>query len=152
MKLKALLLATVVALLAVSVAVAAPPPGKGKPATTPPAGKGKPSTIGPTCNKPKVTVVLKGTFTSFAGNVLTMSVAHGNRWARTWVTAGTAMVTVDPSMTKVRVDHRNGAKTLADLVSGDWLLVQARACKADLEATTPPTLTALRIVAHQAKA
>ena len=36
--------------------------------------------------------------------------------------------------------------------SGDWLLVQARACKADLEAVTLPTLTAVRIVAHQAKA
>ena len=45
-----------------------------------------------------------------------------------------------------------GPKTLANLVSGDWLLVQARACKADLEAVTLPTLTAVRIVAHQAKA
>ena len=140
MKLKALLLAAVVALVAVSVAVAAPPPGKGKPLAT-----------GPTC-KPKVTVVLKGTFTSLSGNVLTMAVTGGNRWARPWVTAKTAAVTVDPSTTKVRVDQRNGPKTLANLVSGDWLLVQARACKADLEAVTLPTLTAVRIVAHQARA
>jgi hypothetical protein len=148
MKLKALLLAVVAALVAVSIAVAAP---TGKPATTPPTGKGKPSTTGPTC-KPKVTVVLKGTFTSLSGNVLTMAVTNGNRWASTWVKAGTATVTVDPSTTKVRIDQRNGVKTLANLVSGDWLLVQARACKADLEAASPPSLTAARIVAHQAKA
>jgi hypothetical protein len=29
--------------------------------------------------------------------------------------------------------------------------VQARACKVDLEADTLPTLTAVRLVAHQAK-
>jgi hypothetical protein len=80
-----------------------------------------------------------------------MTVTRGNRWARAWVTAGTAQVTVDSSTTKVRIDRRNGAKALADLVSGDWLLVQARACKVDLEADTLPTLTAVRLVAHQAK-
>jgi hypothetical protein len=147
MKLKALLFTAVAALLLVSVALAAPPPGKGKPT-----GAGKPSTTGTTCQHPKVTVVLKGTFTSLSGNVLTMAVTRGNHWASAWVTLKTATVTVDPSTTKVRIDQRNGVKTLADLVSGDWLLVQARACKADLQSTTLPTLTAARIVAHQAKA
>jgi hypothetical protein len=150
MKLKLLVVGVLAVSLGVSAAVAAPPPGKGKPQTTPPAGKGKPQTTGPTC-RPKVTVVLKGTFTSLSGDTLTMTVTRGNRWARAWVTAGTAQVTVDPSTTKVRIDRRNGAKALADLVSGDWLLVQARVCKVDLEADTLPTLTAIRLVAHQAK-
>jgi len=150
MKLKALVVGAAVALLSVSVAVAAPPPGKGKPQNTPPAGKGKPQPTGPTC-KPKVTVVLKGTLTSVSGSTLTMSVTHGNRWARAWVTAGTATVAVDPTTTKVR---RNGQKELTDLVSTppDRLLVQARACKADLGQTVPPPLTAVRVVAHPAKA
>jgi len=139
MKMKALVVGVAVALVGVSVAVAAPPPGKGKPLPT-----------GPTC-KPKVTVVLKGTLTSVSGTTLTMTVAHGNRWARAWVTAGTATVTVDPTTTKVR---RNGQKELTDLVSTppDRLLVQARACKADLGQTVPPPLTAVRVVAHPAKA
>lgn len=137
MKLKVLVVGVLAAVLGVSAAVAAPPPGKGKPQPT-----------GPTC-KPKVTVVLKGALTGVSGNTLTMTVTGGNRWARAWVTAGTASVTVDPSATKVR---RNGAKTLADLKPTDWLLVQARACKADLMAVTPPALTAVRIVAHPAKA
>jgi hypothetical protein len=137
MKLKVLVVGVLAAVLGVSAAVAAPPPGKGKPQPT-----------GPTC-KPKVTVVLKGALTGVSGNTLTMTVTGGNRWARAWVTATTASVTVDPSTTKVR---RNGAKTLADLKPTDWLLVQARACKADLMANTPPALTAVRIVAHPAKA
>jgi len=135
MKLKVLVVGVLAAALCVSAAVAAPPPGKGKPQPT-----------GPTC-KPKVTVVLKGTLTGVSGSTLTMTVKGGNRWARAWVNAGTAQVTVDPSMTKVR---RNGAKTLAELKPTDWLLVQARACKADLMSNTLPTLTAVRIVAHPA--
>jgi hypothetical protein len=52
--------------------------------------------------------------------------------------------------TKVR---RNGKKLTGDLVVGDRVLVQARACKADLTAQgTPPALTAVRVVAHPTKA
>lgn len=149
MKLKVLVVGVLAAVLGVSAAVAAPPPGKGKPASPGnSATAGKPAPIGLGC-KPKVTVVLKGTLTGVSGSTLTMTVTGGNRWARALVTAGTASVTVDPSTTKVR---RNGAKTLADLKPTDWLLVQARACKADLMAVTPPSLTAVRIVAHPAKA
>ena len=136
MRLKVVVMGVVAALLSVSVAVAAPPPGKGKPQTT-----------GPNC-KPMVTVVLKGTLTGVSGTTLTMTVTHGNRWARAWVSAGSANVTVDPSTTKVR---RNGQKLLTDLVNGDWLLVQARACKADLGQAVPPPLMAVRVVAHPAK-
>jgi hypothetical protein len=158
MRIKAVLAIAVVALLGASLAVAAPPPGKGKPPISPPTGKGKPQktptgkgkppTTGPTC-KPMVTVVLKGNLTSVSGSTLTMSVVHGNRWARAYVTAGTANVAFDPLAVKVR---RNGKKTLTDLVPGDWLLVQARACKADLGATVSPALTAVRVVAHPTKA
>jgi len=136
MKLKALVVGLMAAAIGVSSAVAAPPAGKGKPPAT---GEG--------C-KPKVAVVLKGTLTGVAGDQLTMTVTGGNRWARAWVTAGTATVTV-PEGTKVR---RNGLKALTDLKPTDRLLVQARACKAELELTVPPDLTAVRVVAHPAKA
>lgn len=136
MKLKVLLAGLLVAGVGVSAAVAAPPAGKGKPPAT-----------GATC-KPKVTVVLKGTLTSTSAASLSMTVTQGNRWARAYVTAGSATITVDAS-TKVR---RNGKKSVTDLVVGDRVLVQARGCKADLESAVSPNLTAVRIVAHPAKA
>jgi hypothetical protein len=136
MKARILLVGLVSALVVVSTAMAAPPPGKGKPAPT---GEG--------C-KPKVTVVLKGTLAGAPAGSLNMTVARGNRWARAYVSAGTASVTVD-STTKVR---RNGKKTLADLVTGDRVLVQARVCKADLAEGATPALTAVRVVAHPATA
>jgi hypothetical protein len=134
MKARILLVGLVSALVVVSTAVAVPPPGKGKPATT---GEG--------C-KPKVTVVLKGTLVSAPAASLTVTVTRGNRWARAYVSAGSASVTVDGT-TKVR---RNGKKTLADLVTGDRVLVQARVCKADLAEGATPALTAVRVVAHPA--
>jgi hypothetical protein len=133
--------------LGVSSALAAPPPGKGKPESPgKPAWAGKPSPTGPMC-RPRVTVVLKGTLTSTPTTSLVMDVAHGNRWGRAWVQAGTATVAVDTT-TKVR---RNGKKLLSDLVVGDRVLVQARACKADLSAPTAPELTLVRVIAHPAK-
>jgi hypothetical protein len=77
-----------------------------------------------------------------------VTVTKSNRWGKAYATAGTASVTVDAD-TKVR---RNGKKTLADLVVGDRVLVQARACKADLAEDATPALTAVRVVAHPAKA
>ena len=136
MKAKILLVGLVSALLVVSSAVAVPPPGKGKPAPT-----------GDGC-KPKVTVVLKGTLASASTTTLSVTVTRGNRWARAYVSAGTASVAVDAT-TKVR---KQGKKTLADLVTGDRVLVQARVCKADLADEATPALTAVRVVAHPAKA
>ena len=132
MKLRLLLVGLAVAMLSVSAAVAAPPPGKGKPPTT---GEG--------C-KPKVTVVLKGTLTAAP---LTVNVTKANRWGRAYVETSTS-VAVD-AKTKVR---RQGKKTLADLVLGDRVLVQAKVCKADLAEGATPALTAARVVAHPAAA
>ena len=133
MKVKLMLATLAAASLSVSVAVAAPPPGKGKPTT------------GAGC-KPKVTVVLKGTLVAPGVGSLTMNVTSGNRWGRGYDEAS-HLVTSD---TKVR---RQGKKTLDALVAGDRVLVQARACKADLLATgAPPVLTAVRVVAHPAAA
>ena|SRR6188472_315424 len=128
--------------LGVSSAVAAPPPGKGKPETA-----GKPATTGAQC-RPKVTVVLKGTLTSVSAASLGIDVEHGNRWARAYTKLGTATLAMDAT-TQVR---RNGKKLVSDLAVGDRLLAQARACKADLTAQgTPPALTAVRVVAHPPK-
>ena len=135
MKLKVLLVGLAAALLSVSAAVAAPPADKGKPPTT---GEG--------C-KPKVTVVLKGTLT---GAPLSVDVTSANRWGRAYVpgTASTS-IAVDPNTTKVR---RQGEKLITDLVVGDRVLVQARVCKADVAEGAMPALTAVRVVAHPAKA
>ena len=59
---------------------------------------------------------------------LGVDVTRGNRWGRAYV-AGTALTSSPYANTKVR---RQGKKTIADLVVGDRVLVQARVCKADL--------------------
>ena len=149
MKVRSFVIALVVASVAVSAAVAAPPPGKGKPegvGKPETAGQGKPSTTGVAC-KPKVSVVLKGTLTSTSTSSLGVDVTHTNRWGRAYDET-TAAVAVNEA-TKVR---RQGKKTLADLVVGDRVLVQARVCKADLEDDAKPDLTAWKVVAHPAKA
>ena len=141
MKLRMLLVGAAAVVLTASSAIAAPPPGKGKPETAgKPATAGKPSPTGPTC-KPKVTVVLKGEITTVAANSLGMDVTRSNRWGRAWATAGTATVALDADTTKVR---RNGKKSAADLLAGDWVLVQARVCKADLAEGAMPDLTAVQ--------
>ena len=150
MKVRFLLVSVAVAMFAVSAAIAAPPPGKGKPETAgKPATAGKPSPTGSTC-KPKVTVVLKGEITTVSASSLGMDVTRSNRWGRAWATAGTATVALDTDTTKVR---RNGKALATALLVGDWVLVQARVCKAELaEGAVPPPLTAVRVVAHPAKA
>jgi hypothetical protein len=134
MKVK-VLLAGLAAMLCVSAAVAAPPEGKGKPPTT---GEG--------C-KPKVTVVLKGTLT---GAPLSVDVTSANRWGRAYVPGtGSTSIAVDANTTKVR---RQGKALITELVVGDRVLVQAKVCKADLAEGAMPPLTAVRVVAHPAKA
>jgi hypothetical protein len=149
MKLRLLVVGFCVVGLAASSALGAPPPGNGKPENPGAAAAtgAKPSLTGANC-KPKVTVVLKGKLTSASAGSLAMDVSWANWWGRAWATVGTATVVVDDT-TKVR---RDGKKLLTALVAGDRLLVQARACKADLTAATAPTLTGLRVVAHPAKA
>ena len=142
MRLRLFVVAFGVVALGVSSAIAAPPPGKGKPEAA-----GKPATTGALC-RPKVTVVLKGTLTSSVAGSLGMEVKQGNRWARAYTSLGTATLVVNDG-TKVR---RNGNKLAGALVVGDRVLVQARACKADLAATGAlPALTAVRVVAHPPK-
>ena len=82
---------------------------------------------------------------------LNITVVGANHWGKAWKTAGSASVTLTPD-TKVR---GNGMKTVADLskmTNGDRVLVQARACKADLKGTVPVALTAVRVVGHPAAA
>ena len=134
MKLRVLLVGLTAAVLTVSAAVAAPPPGKGKPPT-----------IGAGC-KPKVMVVLKGLLT---GAPLSVDVTSGNRWGRAYVEGTASMsIAVDPN-TKVR---RQGKKEIGALEVGDRVLVQAKVCKADLKDNAKPPLTARMVVAHPAKA
>ena len=138
MRAKAVLATLFVVCVAVSSAVAAPPPGKGKPPTT---GQG--------C-KPNVTVVLKGSLVATPGATatsLSVTVKSANRHGRAYVTATQPTTVLVDEDTKVR---RRGEKTLADLLAGDRVLVQAKVCKADLAQAAPPALTATRVVAHPA--
>ena len=133
MKVRSILVGLGVVVLTTSAAVAAPPADKGKPTT----GEG--------C-KPKVTVVLKGTLTAAP---LSVDVTRANRWGRAYV-EGTASTSVAVNAdTKVR---RKGKALIAELVVGDRVLVQSRVCKADLAEGAMPALTAVRVVAHPAKA
>jgi hypothetical protein len=138
MRAKAVLATLFVVCVAVSSAVAAPPPGKGKPPTT---GQG--------C-KPNVTVALKGSLAATPGAAatsLSVTVKSANRHGRAYVTATQPTAVLVDEDTKVR---RRGKKTLADLLAGDRVLVQAKVCKADLAQGATPPLTAKRVVAHPA--
>ena len=143
MKLKVVFVTLFVALVAASLAVAAPPPGKGKP---PPEGE--------KC-RPKVSLILKGTLANDPdGNsvqpfTLRVNVTRTNRHARAYraESAQPASVMVD-AKTRIR---RRGPDTLAALSLGDRVLVRARVCKAALANGATPALTATRIVARPAK-
>ena len=142
MKIKVFLAGLAVAGLAVSSAMAAPPEGKGKPDKT-----------GPNC-KPKVTVVLKGTLACAPSTTaLSLNVTGANRWGRAYK-GGTASVKLDTNKTKVRGGGMKSVDDLvADLKSGDRVLVQARMCKDDLkDPTAKPELTARKVIGHPAKA
>ncbi len=142
MKSKEALAATLLAAaLAGPAALAAPPPGKGKP---PPIGAG--------C-KPRVTVVLKGTLKSDPGVGATsfqLEVTGANRHGRSLVASPPTTVTiaVGPD-TKVR---KNGSKTIDSLAQNDRALVQLRLCKADLadgiSSAELAAAPAARVVAH----
>jgi hypothetical protein len=136
MKMKVVLAGLATASVVVSSALAAPPPGKGKP---PASGTG--------C-RPMITVVVKGTLASTPGasaTSLSVNVTSGNHWGQAYV-KGTQPLSISVnSATKVR---RQGKKTLGDLLKDDRVLVQARACKADLANNATPPLIARMVVAH----
>jgi hypothetical protein len=136
MKVKSIVLAAAIALLGTSVAVAAPPSGKGKPPAT-----------GAGC-KPNVAVVLKGTL---GGNgaaapfSLAVNVTGGNHFATAYKNHSISIQVA--TSTKV---HRQGDSSSTALKSGDKVNIQAKACKADLANNATPSLTASRIDAHPA--
>ncbi len=135
-----------IALLAVSAAVAAPPAGKGKPAT---AGlSGKPAPTGVAC-KPKISVILKGTLTAnTAPASFALTVAGGNRFAKAYRAGAQPVVVLLTTGTKI---VRGKSHNAADLTVGDRVNVRATACKADLALDATPALTAVRLVGHPAK-
>jgi hypothetical protein len=137
MKVKVVFTGLIVAAVAVSSAVASPPADKGKPPAT-----------GAGC-KPKIAVVLKGTLASTPGataTALSVKVTSANHWGKAYVSTTPRSIGVDAN-TMVR---RQGQKTRASLLSGDRVLIQARACKADLANSAPPALTASKVIAHPA--
>ena len=137
-------------LVTASLAVAKAPPGKGKPE-----GKGKKTTTSstdPATCKPKISVILKGTFVSGAGTSFTMNVTHSNFHGRDLVGSPLTLTVDDKTMFR-----RNGHAELADFKADDRLNVQARACKKPKNATqapaaTPTAMLAKRVTGHPAKA
>jgi len=158
MKLKALLAAVFVAGLVVSMAVAAPAEhGKGKNGTTSTttaadtSSTGGTTTTGDTGHKgkkkghakwagchPRRAAVLVGEFAGAGTDSFAMSVEGGNRVGKKLYGK---QVTVNVSgSTKFR---RSGRAKLADLETGDLVLVQGKACKLD---ATALTLVAKKVV------
>jgi hypothetical protein len=138
MRLRSFVFALVVAGSAVSIATAAQPAGQGTPPST-----------GPGC-RPRITVVLQGSLASTPGasaTSISVNVAHSNHHGLAFAKTVQPLTILVDGNTMVR---RQGKKTLGDLLSGDRVLVQARACKADLANNATPQLTATRIIAHPA--
>jgi hypothetical protein len=148
MLLKTLGVASAVALVAVSVAVAAPPVGKGKPDA--PGAGAKPPATGVAC-KPKISVILRGALTTDGAAVpstVTLNLAGGNHFAKAYLDAKTPLVVALTADTRI---VRGGSHNPLDLKVGDLVNVRASVCKADLAHGAMPPLTAVRLVAHPPK-
>ena len=157
MKLKALLAAVFVAGLVVSMAVAAPAEhGKGKSGTTAAdtsSTGGDTTTTGEAGQKgkgkkkghakwagchPRRAAVLVGDFAGAGTDSFAMSVDGGNRVGKKLYGKQVTVMVTDS--TKFR---RSGKAKLADLQTGDLVLVQGKACKLD---ATALTLVAKKVV------
>ena len=139
-------------LVTASLAVAQAPPGKGKPE-----GKGKKTTTSstdPEACKPKISVIVKGTFESGGGDSFALDVTHSNFHGRDLV--GSSLTLRVDGKTMFR---RNGHAELSDFKAGDRLNVQARACKkpkttaqGQAPAAQSTAMLATRVTGHPAKA
>jgi hypothetical protein len=129
-KLKALVITLLfLAGVAASVAVAkGPPPGKGKDKRGSTASSTSSTGAAAPC-RPQVAVVLKGDFVSGSGSedegVFQMRVRQANNHGRRYL-AETVTIAYDE---RTRFTRRGHAE-FGDFEAGDWLNVQARACKA----------------------
>jgi hypothetical protein len=138
-------------LVTASLAVAqGQPPGKGKPD-----GKGKTTTTGtsstdPATCKPKIAVILMGTFVSGGGSSFSMDVTRSNFHGHDLVGATQTLTVDDKTMFR-----RNGHAELSDFKAGDRLNVQARACKKHKGAAAGQSpaaaMLAKRVTGHPAK-
>jgi hypothetical protein len=144
-KLKTLLLVLAAAALTSSAALAAPP-------ATHPGNGAKPPTTGAGC-KPQVTVVLHGALAAAPGTSPTLpfslmvTVASANRHGHAYVKATQPVAVTVTASTKI---SREGARSLASLLAGDRVTIDARPCAADLAAGATPALTATMVSAHPA--
>jgi hypothetical protein len=139
-------------LVTASLAVAqGPPPGKGKPD-----GKGQKTTTTSTSStdpatcKPKISVILMGTFVSGGGSSFSMDVTRSNFHGHDLVGATQTLTVDDKTMFR-----RNGHAELSDFKAGDRLNVQARACKKQKGAAAgqapAAAMLAKRVTGHPAK-
>ena len=141
-----------VGLVTASLAVAQAPPGKGKPE-----GKGKKTTTSstdPETCKPKISVIVKGTFESGGGDSFALDVTHSNFHGRDLVGSSLTLMVDEKTMFR-----RNGHAELSDFKAGDRQNVQARACKkpkttaqGQAPAAQSTAMLARRVTGHPAKA
>ena len=138
------------ALLAASFAAAKAPPGKGKPDDKEKEKSSRTASTDPATCKPKISIILKGTFVSGGGSSFTMNVKHSNFHGRDLV--GKPLTLGVNAGTKFR---RHGKADLSDFKADDRLNVQARACKKpkdDAGSAATGQLMASRVVGQPAKA
>jgi len=137
MKRFAILLALFCAgLLAASLAVAKPPPGKGKPA-----GKGKKATTSstdPETCKPKISVILKGTYVSGGGTSFTMDVKQTNFHGRDLVGKPLTLMVDDKTKFRRKTKKQKNGTTTTTTTTTQAPAVQA------------PAMLAKRVVGHPA--
>ena len=110
----------------------------------------KPAKTGAAC-RPRVSVILRGTLAAdgaAAPFALSMTVTGGNGAGRVYAAATQPTSVAVTAATRV---SRRGDHNPADLKSGDRVVVQAVACKADLAGGATPPLTAKRVTANPPK-
>jgi hypothetical protein len=159
-KLKALVALIALGLAGASLAYAAPKAVKTKPSPTPgnsahtnTNGK-KPSTTDPTTCRPRVVVIVKGTFDGAAtdNSYIMVKVTGGNRFARPYKIAyKNTQVDLDVLVTASTKYKGPGHNAIGDLKTGDKLVIRAPSCKAALAGGATPPLTATRVLAHTPK-
>ena len=143
MRVKVLLVTLLVAGISASVAVAAPPPAKGKrdegALRSHGKNKGQAARVGATC-RPRVSLVVKGFVVSIGSDSLVVDVRRANRHGRALVGKQVTISVV--ARTKIR---RMGKAELSELEAKDRVKVQVRACK---RADVAASLVAKHVVAR----
>jgi hypothetical protein len=106
------------------------------------AAKGKRPTTGAGC-KPSVMVVVKATAAADGTSSLTLTPSGGNHWARLLLGNGAVTQAIVNAAPGLRIQAGGNVGALSAIKKGDRVLVQYRACKADILGTKGANATTL---------